>query len=93
MNTRENARLEEPPEAHHPHPAITFKVDCERIEVHTDHLTVREILDLVDADPSKHYIVELGERENIPHTDLNESIHLHERGEFITVFTGETPVS
>lgn len=90
MNVAENARLD----AHHrPHLTITFKVDCEQVEVHTDHLMVREILDLVDADPSKHYIVELGKCENIPHTDLDESIDLQECAEFITVFTGETPVS
>jgi len=45
---------------------IRFKVDCEELKVHTDHLTVREILDLVDADPSKHYIVELGSPRTFP---------------------------
>jgi hypothetical protein len=77
----------------HPHPAVRFKIDCEPLEVHTDHLTVKELLDLVDADPSKHYIVELGDPENIPHTNLEESIRLRDCAEFITVFTGETPVS
>jgi|GEM_PF-2415830 hypothetical protein len=76
-----------------PRPAVRFKIDCEPIEVHTDHLTLKEILDLVDADPSKHYIVELGDPENIPHTNLEESIPLRDCDEFITVFTGETPVS
>jgi hypothetical protein len=76
-----------------PRPAVRFKVDCEPVEVHTGHLTVKEILDLVDADPSKHYIVELGDPENIPYTDLEESIALRDCAEFITVFTGETPVS
>ena len=79
----------------HPHhrPALRFKIDCEDMVVHTDRLTVRELLDLVEVDPSKHYIIELGNPEDIPHKNLDEVISLRECAEFITVLTGETPVS
>jgi hypothetical protein len=60
----------------------------------TEHtLTAAQILNLVGLDPATHFLVELRGNHQVEHRDPNEEIHIHEKQKFITVFTGETPVS
>jgi hypothetical protein len=86
----ENRKSEDLP---HHGPKVCFKIDCDDIEVRTDRLKVRELLDLVHVNPDDHYLVKLGNPENCELKDLNEVVELHDDEEFITVFTGPTPVS
>jgi hypothetical protein len=60
----------------------------------TEHtLTMAQILNSVGLDPATHFLVEIRGNHQIEHRDPSEEIHIHEKQKFITVFTGETPVS
>jgi hypothetical protein len=78
--------------AHH-HPRVEFSVDDESLVVHTHELKVSEILDLVSEDPAKHYLVELCDPENITYRDVNQIVQIKPNARFISVYTGETPLS
>jgi len=80
------------PGTHH-HPAVAFTVDGEQLVVHTARLTVREILDLVSEDPTKHYLVELADPENISYRNPDDVVELKECAEFMSVYISETPLS
>lgn len=72
---------------------IEYTVDGVGQETTMAVQTVRQILDRAGLDPANHYLVELRGKEQVDHKDLEEPIHLHEKEEFISVFTGATPLS
>lgn len=72
---------------------VEYTVDGVEQETTTPTLTVREILEKAGLDPSNHYLVELRGKEQIDHRNLDEPLHIHEKEEFISVFTGATPLS
>lgn len=70
-----------------------FFVDGEP-QLTTEHtLTVGQILKLVGLDPATHFLVEVQGNHQVEHRNPSEEIQIHEKEKFITVFTGETPVS
>ena len=73
--------------------AIDFTVDGVQQETTEAVLTVREILQHAGLDPVNHYLVELRGANQIDHKDLDEQIRIHEKEQFISVFTGPTPLS
>ena len=90
-NTHRN-QSQNQPQPGHPH-TMQFFVDGEP-QFTTEHaLTVAQILTLVGLDPVTHFLVELRGNHQVEHRDPAEEIHIHEKQKFITVFTGETPVS
>ena len=82
----------EKPQPDHDH-VIHYLVDNEPQTTAERELSVREILEKIPLDPNTHYLIELKGNHQIPHKDLGEVIKLHNNMKFITVFTGETPVS
>lgn len=77
-----------------PHPHVThYTVDSVPQETTEATLTVREILEHAGLDPANHYLVELQGSHQIDLKDLNQEVHIHEKEEFISVFTGPTPFS
>ena len=79
--------------ARHPH-TIEFQIDGETYTTRERDLSVGEILRLAGRDPASYYLVEIkGQREREPHKDPAEKIKLHPHSKFITVSSGETPVS
>lgn len=72
---------------------IDYMVDGVPQQTTTARLTVREILSRAGLDPANHYLVELRGANQVDHRDLDEEIHIHEKEEFISVFTGTTPLS
>jgi hypothetical protein len=84
------------PEIQQPHPhkhVIHYTVDGVAQETTEATLTVREILEHAGLDPANHYLVELQGSHQIDLKDLSQEIHVHEKEEFISVFTGPTPFS
>lgn len=73
--------------------AIDYTVDGAPQETAEARLTVREILRRAGLDPQNHYLVELRGANQIDHKDLDEQLHIHEKEQFISVFTGPTPLS
>jgi hypothetical protein len=73
--------------------AIHYSVDGVSQESTDARLTVREILTRAGLDPANHYLVEIKGAHQVNHTNLDEELHLHEKQEFISVFTGPTPLS
>ncbi len=80
-----------PPDAHR-HPRVEFKVDGETLVIHTDHLKVSEIIELVDEDPADHYLVEIKPKD-VTYRDIDVTIEIPDHAEYVTIFTKETPVS
>lgn len=79
--------------AHHPH-TIEFLIDGDPYTTEERELTVGEILRLAGKDPASYYLVEIkGQRERDPHKDPAEEIKLHPNSKFVTVSSGDTPVS
>lgn len=73
--------------------AFHFTVDGEELTTAEHTLTVRQILQLANLDPDTHYLIELKGEHQDPLKDLDQPVHMHEHQKFISVFTGETPVS
>jgi hypothetical protein len=73
--------------------ATEFFVDGEPQFTTEQTLTMAQISNLVGLDPASHFLVEIRGNNQIEHRDPGEEIHIHEKQKFITVFTGETPVS
>jgi hypothetical protein len=80
-------------EEHVHHHVIRYTVDGVLQETRKSELTVREILVHAGLDPANHYLVELRGSHQIDYKNLDEEIHIHEKEEFISVFTGPTPLS
>jgi len=73
---------------------IDFTVDGKSLSTSQKELTVGEILDLAGKDHSTHYLVEKkGKRERVEYHNIDEPVKIHKGSEFVTAFTGETPVS
>lgn len=70
-----------------------FTVDEEELSTSEHTLKVRQILQLANLDPDTHYLIELKGAHQDPLKDLDQTVHLHENQKFISVYTGETPVS
>jgi hypothetical protein len=77
------------------HKEIEFTIDGKPYETESKELTAQGILGLVDKEPSGYYLVEIrGKKERFSYKDSPETIvKLHQGSKFITVSTGETPVS
>lgn len=80
-------------EEHVHHHVIHYTMDGVAQETTKSKLTVREILVHAGLDPANHYLVELRGSHQIDHKNLDEELHIHEKEEFISVFTGSTPLS
>ena len=77
-----------------PKPRVTtYFVDKEPQTTTEKSLTVKEILVKAKLDPANHYLIEIRGDHQIDHKDLSEEIKIHEDEKFISVFTGETPLS
>lgn len=84
----------QPPDHGGPKPHVTtFFVDTETLTTTEKSLSVKEILEKAELDPATHYLIELRGDHQIDHKDLTEEVKIHEGEKFISVFTGETPVS
>lgn len=79
-------------ERHNPH-VIHYFVDAEEQTTTDPNLTVAQILKNAGLDPATHFLIEIRGQHQVPHQDLNEVIHIHEKEKFISVFSGPTPVS
>jgi hypothetical protein len=80
-------------QSHPHHHVIHYTVDGVPQQTTKTTLTVREILERAGLDLANHYLVELQGSHQIDLKDLNQEIHIHEKEEFISVFTGPTPFS
>jgi hypothetical protein len=78
--------------AHKSH-VTTYFLDNEPQTTTEKSLRVSEILVKAELDAANHYLIELRGDHQIDHKDLDEEIKIHEHQKFISVFTGETPVS
>ncbi len=73
---------------------IEYMVDDEEQYTTEKTLTPRQILEKAGIDPENHYLVQMQGNHRESYKDkMDESIHMHEKMKFISVFTGETPVS
>jgi hypothetical protein len=72
---------------------IHYTVDGVAQETTEATLTVRQILERAGLDPTNHYLVEVQGSHQVDLKDLNQQVHIHEKEEFISVFTGPTPFS
>jgi len=77
---------------HHPH-EIEYFVDEEAQTTTDSTLTVSQILSKAGLDPADHFLIELRGDHRLEHRDRNETIRIHPKERFISVFTGPTPVS
>jgi len=89
MTTTNQHELDTKP---HPH-VIHFTLDNEKEETTDATLTVAQVLDLGDLDPTTHYLVELQGHHQVEHKDVTEVLKIHEGEHFISVYRGDTPVS
>lgn len=71
-----------------------FTVDDESFSTHEHTLTPIQILEIAGLDPATHYLVQIHGNHQVSYKDKpNEPIHMHQHAKFVSVFTGETPVS
>ena len=76
------------------HPVFHYTVDGEPQETTEQILTPVQILSKAGLDASQYYLVEIiGNKQESFQNKPNDSIHMHEKMEFISVFLGSTPVS
>ncbi len=62
----------------HNHPEVTFFVDDERIVVHTNSLTVREILDDAGLDSAEHLLFEERGAEEVRYSNPDDGVPLRD---------------
>lgn len=75
-------------------PTFDFKVDGEDHSTSEHTLTPRQILEIAGLDPANHYLIQLNGKQQESYKDRPDvSIHMHQKMEFLSVFTGPTPVS
>lgn len=78
-------------------PSKSFEITIDRkpYEVTEKELTATEILELAGKSPAEYYLVEIrGKKERVSYKDKPDAVvKLHPGSKFITVSTGETPVS
>jgi len=87
MSTTETQKTE------HAVHSITYFLDNEPQTTTEATLTVGQILKNGGLDPNTHFLIELRGDQQIEYRDLNQSIHVHEKEKFISVFHGPTPLS
>lgn len=84
---------EEHGEQEHKH-EFTFTVDREPLTTTEHELTPRQIMEMAEVDPEKHYLEEKQGDHLVSYKDkADQAIHIHMHAEFITQYMGETPVS
>jgi Multiubiquitin len=85
----------EAPNAKKPPKSFKITIDGKPYQVAEKELTAAQILGLAGKTPAEYYLVEIrGKKERISYKDKpNELVKLHAGSKFITVSTGETPVS
>jgi len=85
----------EAPDARKPPKSFEITIDGQPYEVSEKELTAAQILGLAGKPPTEYYLVEIrGKKERISYKDdPNVRVKLHPGSKFITVSTGETPVS
>ena len=73
---------------------IEYFVDDEEQSTVEKVLTPLQILQKAEIDPENNYLVQLeGNHQESYEDKMEEPIHMHEKMKFISVYTGETPVS
>ena len=76
------------------HPAFHYTVDDEPQTTAEHELTPQEILTQAGLNSATYYLVLIKGNEQVSYKDkYDEKIHMHQNMKFISVFTGETPVS
>ncbi len=82
-------------DAKKPAKTIEITIDGKAYEVPKEEETAGQILGLAGRTPAEYYLVELkGKKERISYKDRPDAVvKLHAGTRFITVSTGETPVS
>ena len=85
----------ETPAAKKPPKYFEITIDGKPYEVSEKEMTAAQILELAGKSPTEYYLVEIrGKKERISYKDKpDELVKLHPGSKFITVSTGETPVS
>jgi hypothetical protein len=83
------------PNAKKPPKSFEITIDGPPYEVSEKELTAAQILGLAGKVPAEYYLVEIrGKKERTSYKDdPNSTVRLHPGSKFITVSTGETPVS
>lgn len=75
------------------HCTIHFEVDGETISVRNDRLTPKVIMEKADVTPATHYLKRLTPCEESFRDRPEVEIEVHQGDRFITLYTGQTPVS
>ena len=78
-----------------PPKSFGITIDGKPYEVSEKEMTAAQILELATKSPTEYYLVEIrGKKERISYKDKpDEPVKLHPGSKFVTVSTGETPVS
>lgn len=82
-------------EPEHKGTKVEISIDGESFTASAKEMTARAILALASKDAAAYYLVEIkGKKERVSYKDRPDTvIKLHKGSKFITVSTGETPVS
>jgi hypothetical protein len=79
---------------HEEHPVFHYTVDDEPYSTGEHILTPRQILTEAGRDIDTYYLVQIKGHEQESYKDnTDQEIHMHNNMKFISIFTGETPVS
>lgn len=79
---------------HEEHPVFHYTVDDEPYTTGDHVLTPRQILVAAGLSVDNYYLVEIkGHEQHSYQNKPDQQIHMHNQMTFISVFTGETPVS
>lgn len=70
-----------------------YTVDTEAQSTHEHQLTAGQILTNAGLNPAERYLIELHGKEQVPHKDPADVIHMREHAKFISAFVGPVPVS
>ena len=75
-------------------PTFNYTVDGEPQTTQSHELTPTQILQQAGIDPATHYLVEIqGDHQVSFKDEPAKVIHMHQHMKFVSVFTGDTPVS
>lgn len=79
---------------HEEHPVFHYTLDDEPYTTSEHVLTPRQILAKAGLSSDNYYLVQIKGHEQESYRDkLDQEIHMHNHMKFISIFTGETPVS
>lgn len=91
MSEEKKEHNEKKPEEH---PVFNYTVDDEPQSTNEHVLTPAQILTKAGLNPTTYYLVQVRGNEQVSYRDkYDEQIHIHQHMTFISVFTGDTPVS